>query len=309
MTSKLLRWAKNWPERQWAIEGANGLGRLLAQQLVAAGEIVIDVPATLAARARALETGHGRKTDGIDAASVAVVAQRRSTLRRVVLEDHTGVLRLLSDRRDELNQERRRAINRLHRLLRDLHPGGAPCELTAAIATRLLASVRPATPIDAERKALARQLVMDVRRLDRALDQNRRRCADAVAASGTTLTEVFGISEVLAAKVLGHTGDVTRFASEDHYASYTGTAPIEASSGDIIRHRLSRSGNRQLNHALHLAARVQVMHPGPGRAYYERKLSDPKTPAEALRCLKRQLAKVVYRHLIDDHARRLAIAA
>jgi len=128
MTSKLLRWAKNWPERQWAIEGANGLGRLLAQQLVAAGEIVIDVPATLAARARALETGHGRKTDGIDAASVAVVAQRRSTLRRVVLEDHTGVLRLLSDRRDELNQERRRAINRLHRLLRDLHPGGAPCE-------------------------------------------------------------------------------------------------------------------------------------------------------------------------------------
>ena len=144
---------------------------------------------------------------------------------------------------------------------------------------------------------MARQLIADVRRIDRALAENRRRCAQAVAASGSTLTDIFGISDVLAAKILGHTGDITRFASADHYASYTGTAPVEVSSGEQSRHRLSRAGNRSLNHALHMAARVQTMHPGPGRNHYQRKQAEHKTPAEALRSLKRQLAKVVYRHL------------
>ena len=121
------------------------------------------------------------------------------------------------------------------------------------------------------------------------------------------LTAIFGISDVLAAKILGHAGDVSRFASSDHFASYTGTAPIEVSSGEVTRHRLSRSGNRSLNNALHLAARVQTMHPGPGRDHYERKLAEHKSSREALRSLKRQLAKVVYRHLVGDLAHRLAI--
>jgi len=297
---KVQRWAESWPERTWAIEGANGLGHLLAQQLVAAGETVLDVPATLAARARLLGRGHGRKTDGIDAQTVATVAQHHPDLRRVCAEDHAQVLRLLSDRRDELASERRRVVNRLHRLLRDLHPGGAPTELSAELAARLLGGIRPRGVADAERKRLARQLVADLRRLDRALADNRRRCADAVAASGTTVTSVFGISDVLAAKILGHTGDVRRFASADRFASYTGTAPVEVSSGEVTRHRLSRSGNRSLNNALHLAARVQVMHPGPGREHYERKLAEHKSSTEALRSLKRQLAKVVYRHLVAD---------
>lgn len=306
MLVRLRGWAAHWPRRVWAIEGAGGLGRLLAQQLVAAGETVVDVPSALAARARVLQRGHGRKTDGIDARSVAIVAQHRDDLPLVSADDHSGVLRLLSDRRDELTSERRRAINRLHRLLRDLRPGGAPRQLSAERASRLLASVRPSAAVDIERKAMARQLIADVRRIDRALLQNRHRCAQAVAASGTTLTEVFGISEVLAAKILGHTGDIARFASADHYASYTGTAPIEVSSGEQTRHRLSRAGNRSLNHALHLAARVQTMHPGPGRTHYQRKQAEHKTPAEALRSLKRQLAKIVYRHLHDDHTRHAA---
>ena len=197
--------------------------------------------------------------------------------------------------------ERRRAVNRLHRLLRDLRPGGAPRQLSAERAARLLAAIKPASAVDIERKTMARQLVADVRRIDRALADNRRRCAQAVAASGSTLTEIFGSSEVLAAKILGHTGDITRFANADHYASYAGTAPIEVSSGDQRRHRLSRAGNRSLNHALHLAARVQTMHPGPGRNHYTRKQAERKTPAEALRSLKRQLAKVVYRQLRADH--------
>jgi transposase len=297
----LSAWAGRWPRRRWAIEGAAGLGRLLAQQLLAAGETVIDVPSALAARTRVLQRGHGRKSDGIDARSVAIVAQHRNDLAAVRPDDHSAVLRLLSDRRDELTAERRRTINRLHRLLRELRPGGAPRQLSAQRASRLLATITPVGAVDTERKAMARQLILDVRRIDRALLDNRRRCAQAVAASNTTLTEIFGISEVLAAKILGHTGDITRFADADHYASYTGTAPIEVSSGEQRRHRLSRAGNRSLNHALHLAARVQTMHPRPGRAHYQRKQAEHKTPAEALRSLKRQLAKIVYRHLRDDH--------
>jgi hypothetical protein len=150
---RLGRWAEHWPERTWAIEGANGLGHLLAQQLVTAGEVVVDVPAMLASRARQLDRGHGRKTDEIDAQTVAAVAQRRPDLRRVAPEDHAGVLRLLSDRRDELTAQRRRVINRLHRLLRDLRSGGAPIGLSAAIAARLLATIRPHGAADLERKA------------------------------------------------------------------------------------------------------------------------------------------------------------
>ena len=107
----------------------------------------------------------------------------------------------------------------------------------------------------------------------------------------------------------GHVGDISRFGSSDHFASYTGTAPIEVSSGEVTRHRLSRSGNRSLNNALHLAARVQIMHPGLGRDHYERKLVEHKSSREAVRSLKRQLAKVVYRHLVADQVRRRDLAS
>ena len=295
-----MSWAARWPERRWGVEGARGLGQLLAQQLVAAGEHVVDVPATLSARVRTLETGHGRKTDRIDARAVALVAAQRPDLPRVTADDHCRVLRLLADRRDELTSERRRTINRLHRHLRDLIAGGAPTQLNAKEAAALLAEVRPADGVEAERKQMARDLLVDVRRLDRALAQNRRRCAAAVAASGTTLTQLAGISDVLAAKILGHIGDIGRFPSADRLASYAGTAPIEASSGDVVRHRLSRHGNRQLNHAIHLAAHVQTIRPGPGRDYYQRRRDTGNSRNEALRLLKRQLTKTIYRTLLAD---------
>ena len=299
---ELLRWAEGWPQRRWAIEGARGLGQLLAQQLVAAGEHVTDVPSTLSTRVRALETGHGRKTDRADARSVAIVAARRPDLARVAPDDHHQVLRLLSDRRGELARERRRAVNRLHRHLRDLIAGGAPTNLSANCAAGLLSKVRPRDAVGAERKQMAKELLADVRRLDRALADNRRRCVAAVAASGTTLTTLCGISDVLAAKMLGHIGDIARFPSSDHLASYAGTAPIEASSGDVVRHRLSRHGNRQLNNAIHLAAHTQTIRPGPGRDYYQRRLNSGNSRTEALRCLKRQLTKTIYRTLTADAA-------
>ena len=283
-TAGLLAWAGRWPERRWAVESARGLGYHLAQQLVTAGEQVIDVHAKLATRVRLLDRGHGRKTDQADARSVALVALRTPTLALVGAEDDLpAVVRLLADRRDELNQERRRVTNRLHRLLR---------------------RTRPTTAADQQRKALAHELLADLRRLDRQLAANRTRCQDLLAVRPSRLLDVFGISTVLAVKLIGHSGDITRFHSPDHYASYTGTAPVEASSGDVRRHRLNRGGNRQLNTALHLIAVCQIRDPSPGQTYYRRKLDQAKTPEEARRSLKRHLANVVYSHLATDQHHR-----
>jgi transposase len=300
----LLAWAAAWPQRRWAVEGASGLGRGIAQLLVAAGEPVLDVPAKLAARARLLGSSSARKSDLADACSVAAAALHHRQLRPVVLEDQTMVLRLLSDRRDDLVAERTRTLSRLHVLLADLQPGGANRELTATRAAALLRQIHPITAVDVERKRIARQLLADVRRLDRQVKTASQAIRQAVREHGTTLTQVFGVGPVLAAKLLGHAGDLTRFPSRDHFASYSGTAPIEASSGDVRRHRLNRGGNRQLNTALHLIAVCQIRDPSPGQAYYRRKLAQAKTPAEARRSLKRHLSNVVYSHLVTDHRHR-----
>jgi transposase len=297
---QLLAWAKQWPQRRWAVEGASGLGRGIAQLLVAAEEQVLDVPAKLAARARLLSTSSARKTDLVDACSVAAAALHHRQLRPVALEDQTVIFWLLSDRRDDLVAERTRALSRLHVLLADLQPGGAARELSATRATALLRQVRPITAVDVERKRIAHQLLADVRRLDRQVKTASQAIRQAVGEYGTTLTQVYGVGPVLAAKLLGHTGDITRFPDRDHFASYTGTAPIEASSGDMRRHRLNRGGNRQLNTALHLIAVCQIRDPSPGQAFYQRKLAEAKTPEEARRSLKRHLANVVYSHLVTD---------
>ena len=212
------------------------------------------------------------------------------------------VLRLLTCRRDDLVAERTRTLSRLHVLLRDLHPGGAKRELTAADAAALLRQLRPVTATDIQRKRIARELLGDVRRLDRQVAAATTATRKAVTASGTTLTQIYGVGPVLAAKILGHTGDVARFPNRDHYASYTGAAPIEASSGDVRRHRLNRAGNRQLNCALHVIAvckSVTRSRAGllPAQA---RRGQDPQ---EARRSLKRHLSNVVYHHLTADRRR------
>jgi len=173
-----------------------------------------------------------------DACSVATAAIHHRRLRPVVLEDQTVILRLLSDRRDDLVAERTRTLSRLHVLLADLHPGGAARELSATQAAALLRPVRPGTVVAVERKRITRELSADVRRLDRRVKTASQTIRTAVREHGTTLTEVFGVGAVLAAKLLGHTGDITRFPDRNHFASYSGTAPVEASSGDVRRHRL-----------------------------------------------------------------------
>jgi transposase len=299
--AQLRAFAAPWPVRRWAVEGATGLGHTVAQQLLATGETVLDVPAKLTARARVLGTGNARKTDAADAASAATVAIHNRRLRQVTTEDPNVVLRLLTCRREDLVAERTRTLSRLHVLLRELHPGGANRQLSAAHAAALLRQIRPITVVDAHRKQIARQLLGDLRRQDRQVAVATTAVRKAITASGTTLTQIHGLGPVLAAKILGHTGDVGRFPDRDHYASYTGAAPIEASSGDLRRHRLNRAGNRQLNCALHIIAVCQIRDPGPGQAYYQRKLAQAKTPEEARRSLKRHLSNVVYHHLVTDH--------
>ena len=298
---RLLRWAEPLgDERVWAVESANGLGRLLAQQLVAAGEEVLDVPATLAARVRLLGSTKSSKNDPNDALSTAIAGLRHDQLRQVRADGHHAVLRLLADRHRQLTALRTRTVCRLHAVLRELIPGGGPLRIRADRAAQLLRKVHPATAVEVERKHLAQDLIVDVRRLDRDLAAVKVRINQAVVASGTTLTELHGVGPVVAAIILGQVGDARRFPTRERFASYNATAPIEASSGPRVRHRLNQRGNRQLNHALHLIAVTQTAHDTPGRAYVQRRVAEGKTKKEAIRALKRHLSDVVWRQLQLD---------
>ena len=239
---QLRQWAERWPQRCWAVEGAHGIGRALAQRLVGDGEQVLDVPAKLAARVRVLSVGHGRKSDPHDAVSVAVAARSVPSLRQVGVEDQAVVLHLLTKRRQDLVAARTQTINRLHRLLMDLVPGGARRNLTAKRAAALLSEVTPAGAPAVTRWELATELVSDVCQLEQRIAAVEARIKAAVAESNTSLLELFGVGPVLAARFLGEVGDIRRFPSKHHFAAHTGTAPLEASSGQVIRHRLSRAG-------------------------------------------------------------------
>ncbi|MFD7169029.1 IS110 family RNA-guided transposase [Streptomyces violascens] len=305
---QLMCWCAHWPDRRFAIEGARGLGRTLAQQLAPAGESVVDVPSTLSARARLLATGGDRKTDANDARHVAQVALFHNDLRPVEPEDQTTILRLLTERHDDLVHERTRVLHRLHAVLRDLLPGGVPTCLSADKAAAAMKGIRPVTATDACRRDIARDLLADLRRLDRRVTDNEAEMRDTIAATRTMLTALPGLGTVLAAKVIGHVGGVSRFPTEHHFASYTGSAPLDASSGNNIRHRLNTGGNRALNSVLHIIAICQIRNGGRGQDYYLRKIAEGKTPAEARRALKRRLSNVVYRIMRRDQRNQLARA-
>jgi transposase len=302
---QLLAWAAAWPERTWAVEGAAGLGNLLAQQLLAAGEVVLDVQPKVAARVRLLASGNTNKNDTNDARSVAVAALRSPARRRMAAEGHTAVLKVWSKRYRDLGRARAQVACRLHAVLADLVPGGFSREITAGQAAGMLKRIRPSGPAARARRELAADFIADLRRLDAQIRQTRNKLAAAVQASGTTLTEIFGVGPVIAAAVLGTAGDPSRFGDRDRFAAYNGTAPIEVSSGDRKIHRLSLRGNRRLNHAIHMAAVTQIRHShSGGRAYFEKKIAEGKTGKEALRCLKRQISDAIYARLIAGTARR-----
>ncbi len=198
---RLVAWAAQWPGRIWAVEGAGGLGYLLAQQLVGAGEIVLDVQPKLGARVRLLATGNSNKNDPNDARSVAVAALRSKDLRPVVAEDHAAVLKLWAKRRRDLGSLRTQVACRLHAVLCDLVPGGhAKKEITAAQAADALSHMEPPGAVEAARYELALEFLEDLRRIDAQMRDTKKRLELAVKASGTTVTEVFGVGRTWPAR-------------------------------------------------------------------------------------------------------------
>jgi transposase len=306
---RLLAWAAAWPRRTWAVEGAGGLGHLLAQQLLAAGERVLDVPPKLGARVRLLATGDVNKNDPNDARSVAVAALRSAGVREVRADDHAAVLKVWAKRYRDLGRTRTQVVCRLHAVLCDLVPGGVSRPIYAAHAARILQQITPPDAVAAARRDLAAAFIDDLRGIDARIRETRTKLAIAVQATGTSLTGLFGVGPVIAAAVIGDVRDVSRFPGRDPFAAYDGTAPIEVSSGPRKIYRLSRRGNRRLNHAIHMAAVTQVRHRhSQGRAYYDKKLAEGKTPKEALRALKRQISNAIFACLQAD-ARRAAARA
>jgi len=247
---RLLTWATAWPERTWAVEGAGGLGHLLAQ------------------------------------------------------DDHAAVLKIWAKRHRDLSRTRNQVACRLHAALCELVPGGVSKELYAAHAAQILEEAEPCGAVAQARAELAAELVADLRHVDALLRETKKKLAVAVRASGTTLTEVFGVGPAIAATAIGDVSDVSLFRGRDRFAAYNGTAPIEVSSGNRKVHRLSLRGNRRLNHAIHMAAITQIRYQhSKGRAYYDKKIAEGKTPKEALRALKRQISDAIYRHLKADATR------
>jgi transposase len=235
---ELREWASAYDDRCWAVESARGMGYLVSQQLVAVGERVIDVPAMMASRVRLLGSGKSQKTDPNDARSVAIAALRHSGLTLVGRDDHARVLSLLAKRHRDVARLKNK-VACLHALLMELAPGGLASEMTVNKAISLLEQVDVTDQVTRQRVEIATELIDDMGRLEAQMKASKKRIRIAVAASGTTLCDIRGIGPIGAAIILGSVSDITRFPTAGHFASYNATAPIEASSGDRRRHRLS----------------------------------------------------------------------
>jgi len=211
------------------------------------------------------------------------------------------VLKVWAKRHRDLARARNQVACRLHAVLCDLVPGGHPKQITAAHAARILEQAAPSGAVAVARAELAAEFLADLRHLDSQLRDTRKKLAAAVKASGTTLTDVFGIGPVNAGTIIGDAAQVSRFPGRDHFAAYNGTAPVEVSSGNRKIHRLSLRGNRRINHAIHMAAITQIRYKhSDGRAYYDKKIAEGKTHKEALRSLKRRISDAIFARLQAD---------
>jgi transposase len=265
---------------------------------------VLDVQPKLSARLRLLATGNTNKNDSDDAFSVAVAALRSARRRAPAAGDQAAVLRVWSRRHRDLGRTRTQLACRLHAVLCELIPGGVSKRITAGQAARIVESITPSDAVEAARLELAAAFLADLRGIDATMRETRKKLAAAVQASGTTVTEVFGVGPVIAAAIIGGARTVSRFPGRGHFAAYNGTAPIEVSSGKRKIYRLSRRGNRRLNHAIHMAAVTQISHRRSARrAYYHKKPTEGMTHKEALRALKRRISDAIFARLQADARR------
>lgn len=295
---RLIRWTTGFgDDRLVAVEGAKGFGLALSRRLLDVGEEVVDIATHLTADGRRSSRRRG-KDDEIDAITIARVAMRETDLPRLTVEQLDADLKLLVDARDQLVAEATRVRNRLHALLLVLAPGyrdetGALSNRAGlATAKRLVLRGRATEPV---RTKLALAAIGRLHQLEGDADDLEEEIKTAVAArQPARLLGICGVGPIIAAKILGETRGVERFPTAAAFAAHTGTAPLPASSGQTNRHRLNRGGNRQLNRALFTIAMVQGRWNPDARLYLDRKRAEGKSPAEARRCLKRHLAKIVY---------------
>lgn len=287
------------------VEGSASFGAALARSLVAGGLTVREVPPMLSHRERG-RTRRAGKSDPGDALAIARVTLREPDLPPVRLDDPSLELHLLVEAREDLVAEQTRVRNRLHADLRTLLPGygvGAANLIAARHQRTIGRLLRPLRGVHAE---LARERLARLRRLGPEVAGLTARIQ--VRTAGHPLLAMSGVGSLMAAKIIGETGDPSRFRSADAFAALAGVAPIPASSGQTRQMRLDRGGNRQLNRAFFTIATVQAVHYPPARAYVARKRAEGKTQRAAIRSLKRQLVRTVFRHL-QEGTRALDLAA
>jgi transposase len=300
---ELVRWAAGLGQRSWAVEDCRHLSRRLERDLLLAGEAVRRVWPKLMADARR----HGReagKSDPIDALAVARAALREPGLPVATLDGPERELRLLVDHREDLVATRTQAQNRLRWLLHELMPGEEPAPRSLDRAVVLAELERRLAGLTGTVARIARELVDEVRRLTGTIDALEREIGGLAARHAPSLLALPGCGGLSAAKLLGETAGARRFRSRAAYARHTGTAPVPVWSGNTVRHRLSRGGNRQLNVVLHRIAITQMRLGGPGRAYFDQRISVGDTKAEAIRALRRRISDEVFRRMLHDEAER-----
>lgn len=295
-----LNWARGrGADRRIGVECSLSYGAALTRHLLARGEDVLEVPTSLTAAQRRRRHGQG-KSDLVDSVAIARVVAAEETLPTAGRQALFSDLRLLVDYRDQLVRARTQVANRTHADLVAIRPGYGE-DVPNLRAKKHLARARLLLRGDPSvRVELVRRRLTELVRLDREIAAMNLRIASAVEQTGTTLTEIPGVGPFIAAKILGEVGDPSRVRSKAAFAALSGTAPLPASSGKTHRHRLNRGGNRQLNWALHYIALAQFRVLPEAQAYIARQRETGKSHKEAIRCLKRQLSNVVYRHLAAD---------
>lgn len=301
---ELVRWASRFTERTFALEDCRHLSRRLSTDLLLAGERVIRVPPKLMAGARRSSREPG-KSDPIDALAVARAALRED-LPAAALDGPDREVRLLVDHREDLVAERTRAQNRLRWHLHELAPGSEPVARGLDRAVVLAALERDLAASTGTVGRIARELVVRIRELTAAINALEREITRLVADLAPSLLALTGCGALTAAKLVGETAGIGRFRSRAAFARHNGSAPLPVWSGNTERHRLSRTGNRQLNVALHRIAITQLQREGPGRTYLEHRRAAGDTKAEAIRALRRRISDEVFRRMRHDEAARAA---
>jgi transposase len=298
----LLRWAGQFgPGRVWAVEDCRHLSRRLEADLLAAGEVIVRVPPKLMAGTRRSARTYG-KSDPIDALAVARAALREPGLPTARLDGPERELRLLTDHREDLVAERTRMMNRLRWHLHELDPGWDPGPRTL---TRKKTITAIQARLDGQAGMVARlaaELVTRIAALTSDVNSLEREIAVLIRQAAPSLLALPGVGDLTAAKIVGETAGAARFKSRAAYARHNGTAPLPVWSANQTRHRLSRTGNRQLNCAIHRVAVTQIRCYPKAQAYLESRLTGGDTRPEALRALKRKLSDKIYQALLADAA-------